>query len=102
MSANTNSNIEDCCQRVNPCEALCMLEAAELNLATGKELTSYKIGEETFVYKKPSLTEVRALIEIYQGRCRRASGQTARRRGGGRFMYGTQTRRSSGTCGSGC
>ena len=87
MPANTEQTIADCCEAMNPCQAKCMLERAELNLAMGKELSTYRIGEETFVYSKPSLPQIRALIEIYTARCNEASGRPALRRGGGTLRY---------------
>lgn len=98
MAVTSTPDIADCCQALDPCKALCMLEHAELNLAMGKEITSYKIGEETFTYKKPSLTDLRTLINIYRERCRESQCLPARRRGGGNFMYAK--RRCRGYCGS--
>ena len=102
MSATATPEIHECCKHLNPCDALCQLENAELQLAMGKNLQSYKIGEESFTYKQSSLSDIRALIGIYRERCREAQGQTRRRRGGGAFMYGKNRGIHSGTCGGGC
>ena len=87
MAVTNAPDISQCCEAMNPCEAKCMLERAEINLALGKEISTYRIGEETFVYAKPSLPQLRALIEVYDRRCNELSGRAPRRRGGGTLRY---------------
>lgn len=102
MALPGQNDIQNCCECVDPCKALCMLEHVELNLALGKEITSYSIGEERFQFKKPSLGEVRTLIEIYRKRCNVVHGRPARRRGGGNLRFVERHCRRCGRSSCGC
>lgn len=77
--------LDGCCAKMDPCTALCELENAEIQLATGKKTASYEIGDEKFTVRLPSLKDIRCLIEIYERRCAKSRGQ--RCRGGGGFVF---------------
>lgn len=87
----TGQTISGCCEMMSPCEALCMLQNAEIKLAMGETITSYKVGGETFTFARPSTSGVKALINKYQALCNVANGKPARRRAKVCLVYGEHT-----------
>lgn len=79
MSITAPVTVDKCCEWINPCKALCLLQNVEVQIALGKQVTSYTLGEEKFSFRSPSLADIRALIKIYQARCPSAPGATRRR-----------------------
>ena len=88
-------DIKTCCSAINPCEALCLLNNAALDIALGKSLMSYKVGEQTFNLVKPSLKDVKIMITHYEGLCNKSKGKPARRRAKVCFVHAENT---CGTC----
>ena len=86
--------VSTCCEMVNPCVALCQLLQMELDLALGKRVRAYEIGEEKFTIQVPTLAEIRSLIVTYRGLCNQAQGKPSRQRGSGCFVFGPHRCRS--------
>lgn len=75
-----DEDIVDCCKRVNPCEAVCLLTNVLIDLVAGRAITGYRVGEESFQIRPPTITEVKGLLEYFEGKCNEANGKPARRR----------------------
>lgn len=93
-------DIVDCCKRVCPCDAVCLLENVLVDLSVGRFVTSYKVGEETFSIARPSIDDVRNLLDFFQKKCNLSKGQPSRRRANVCFVFGNHECRTCGykTC----
>ena len=97
--SETSTDIISCCTAVNPCEAKCMIENALVNQAVGKTVMSYKVGEETFSIKLPSISDLRSLLDHYTAACNAACGVPSRPRANVSLVYGsTCSGRTASSC----
>ena len=90
MSQNTLDELVSCCKRVDPCEAVCLLENVHLDLLMGKGLRSYQIGGENFTLFQPSLPGLLGSIQYFKKLCEdcRAGGDgITRRRANNIFVH---------------
>lgn len=72
--------IADCCKRIDPCEAVCLINNVMVDLAVGKFVRGYKVGGESFQFAEPSLRELKALLTLFEARCAQAQGRSRRAR----------------------
>lgn len=81
--------LSECCENVNPCDAIKLLNRVMLDIGTGQFVSAYKIGEESFTISKPSIDNVRALIDYYKTLCTdpEITGLLRRRRASVKFVH---------------
>ncbi len=95
-------DIETCCKRANPCDAVCTLENMLVDLGNGRFATHYKVGAESFSFAKPSISELMRLLRYFKQQCNIAQGKPARRRAKVCLVFGEHTcgvcQRSSTSC----
>lgn len=91
--------IADCCKRINPCEAVCLINNVMVDIAVGKFVKGYKVGGESFQFSEPSLSDLKSLLTLFEARCQKESGQSRRARV--QFVFGDHTvdRIRRGGCG---
>lgn len=63
------SILSDCCETLNPCEVLCALQNVQVKIALGKQVKTFKIGDETFSMASVSASDLSTLIAEYQQKC---------------------------------
>lgn len=81
-------DIVECCKRVCPCDAVCLLENILVDLSVGRFVTNYKVGEETFSIAKPSIDDVRSLLKFFQKKCNLSKGLPSKPRAKVCFVFG--------------
>ena len=80
--------ITDCCKRVDPCNAVCLIDNVLVDLIAGRAVTGYRVGEESFQIRPPTIAEARALRVHFVGLCNESQGRPARRRASVCFVHG--------------
>ncbi len=81
------NTISDCCKQMNPCKAVCMLQNVMIELVSGNYVTNYRVGGESFAFAKPSIAEVRGLLDYFQQECNKAQGKQSRKRANFCFVH---------------
>ena len=67
------NTLANCCELLDPCEALCLMQNAYNELMIGKKHTKYKLGEEEFTIAITKASDLRSAIDYYRGLCDNAS-----------------------------
>lgn len=70
--------IADCCKRIDPCEAVCLINNVMVDIAVGKFVKGYKVGDESFQFAEPSLSDLKALLTLFEARCEKLKGKSRR------------------------
>jgi hypothetical protein len=66
---NTAANFAACCQSLNPCDILCVIDDAMVKIVTGNRVSSYKIGEETTSLQNVSIADLTSLRADFAPLC---------------------------------
>lgn len=75
-----DEDIVECCKVLDPCNAVCLLNNVLIDLVAGRAVTGYRVGEESFQIKPPTIAETRGLLEYFEGKCNESKGLLSRRR----------------------
>lgn len=91
--------IADCCKRIDPCEAVCLINNVMVDIAVGKFVKGYKVGGESFQFAEPSLSDLKTLLTLFEARCEKSKGRS--RRAKIQLVFGEHYagRGGSGRCG---
>lgn len=92
--------ISDCCKRIDPCEAVCLINNVLVDLAVGKFVTSYKVGGESFHFAQPSMKDLQSLLTVFEARCNKSKGRSRRARV--QIIFGGHYAGRGGGGGCGC
>lgn len=79
--------IGDCCVAMNPCDATCMLENVMVKMVSGNFVTTYNVGNEQYGFRRPTMTEVRDLIDYFERKCKALATGGRRRRAKVCFVF---------------
>lgn len=98
-----DDNFINCCQMMDPCEAVCLIDNAILQLTLGKRVISYQIGDEKFTMQAVSTADLGKTRAHFEALCRQSQGLSKRARFNGCLVYGghycQMCRRSNCRCG---